>query len=51
MFSNAVTGQAAARNACMLVGGSLALFDGLAEQSEVEQYYVSNGYLLANYHK
>jgi hypothetical protein len=50
-FANGLATQAVALAHCALVGGSLAAYDSLAEQSEVEGYYVSNGFLLSKYHQ
>jgi hypothetical protein len=48
MFPNKTT-QAYAEQSCNDQGGHLAYYSSLAEQAEVEQYYISNGYLMPTY--
>jgi hypothetical protein len=48
MYPNKTT-QAYAEQSCNDLGGHLAYFSNLAEQQEVEQYHISNGYLLPTY--
>jgi hypothetical protein len=43
------TSQAVAEATCNQQGGHLAYYASLAEQQEVEQYYISNGYLFPTY--
>jgi hypothetical protein len=43
--------QTAAELACNDVGGRLASWSTQAEQYEVELFYLSNGYLITNFHK
>ncbi len=51
VFSNALGSQGEARQLCATLGASPATFASLAEQSEVEAYYVSGGYLLSRHHQ
>ncbi len=51
IFSNGLLTQAGALSHCALVGGSLAAYESLAEQADVEGYYVAAGYLLPRFHQ
>jgi hypothetical protein len=50
IFSDALVSQAAGAQLCATLGGGPATFSSLAEQAEVEAYYVSGGYLLSRHH-
>lgn len=39
-----------AENMCVSLGGHLAFFTSLDEQTDVEAYYTGKGYLLEEYH-
>jgi hypothetical protein len=49
-YSQFVT-QSAAERICQDAGGHLAAFNTIAEQKEVEAYYIAQGLLLTDYHK
>jgi hypothetical protein len=50
-FNATATDQASAEAACALSGGHLAAYTSAQEQNEVEQYYISLGYILPSFHK
>jgi hypothetical protein len=50
-FYNQFLTQSAAERTCQDAGGHLAAFNTLAEQKQVEAYYIAQGLLLTDYHK
>ena len=50
-FGNHLIGQVAAETKCQSVGGHLVTWSSLDEQSEVEQYFIRQGYMLPKYHR
>lgn len=51
IFNASASNWQNAEQACRDSGGHLSSFKSFKEQSEVEQYYISNGLLLPSYHK
>jgi hypothetical protein len=50
-YNATATDQASAEAACALSGGHLAAYTSAQEQNEVEQFYISQGYILPTFHK
>lgn len=48
-YATNMTDFAAGQRACNLLGGHLATFKSLEEQTEVEQFYISGGYLFPKF--